>query len=122
MSRIATVVALLMGMIAMSASAAAGHRVSVCHNRHSAECRSFRAMNAFGRYAERRWVVSDPGGGGLSCGGEAPRWRCTLSAEGPGGKLEGCSVTGTVVEVRPGNDAVRHVNASPICTKRKASK
>jgi hypothetical protein len=77
-------------------------------------------MNAFGRYAERRWVVRDPGGGGLSCRGESPRWHCAASAERPDGTLGGCEVTGTVVEAKPGVYDVRHVRASRSCPKRRA--
>ena len=91
---------------------------SVCHNPHTAECRAFRAMNAFERYAERRWIVRDPGGGGLSCRGGVRREHCTLSAEGPEGKLEGCKVTGTVVEVKPGTYDFKHVHALSSCAKR----
>lgn len=77
MSRYLPVAAVVVAMMAPSGSAAVGAPETVCQHKRSAECRAFRADNAFRRYAERRWVVRDPGGGGLGCLGEPPRWQCT---------------------------------------------
>ena len=119
MSRYLPAAAAVVAMMAASGSAAVGAPETVCQHKRSAECRAFTADNAFRGYAESRWVVSDPGGGGLGCLGESPRWKCTLSAEGPGGMLGSCRVTGTVVEVKPGADEVRHARATQVCAKRK---
>jgi hypothetical protein len=109
----------LMGIIAPCATSLASQPVSVCHNPRTAQCRALRAMNAFIRYTEHRWVVRDPGGGGASCRGENPRWRCTLSAEGPNGMFTSCEVTGTVLEAKLGAYEVRDLKAARSCPKRK---
>ena len=110
--------ALLAPLLALPALAgAAGHPQTVCQNPRTAECRSFRAMNAFREYAERRWALSQTGPGGLGCQGEAPRWHCALYPEG-GGVPASCRITGRVVEVKLGSYDVRHVKATPSCPRR----
>ena len=120
MRRHLLIVAVLAYMLASCATALAGEPESVCHHPRTAQCRAFRAMNAFIRYAERRWVVRDPGGGGAGCLGEHPRWRCTLSAERPDGTFTSCEVTGNVVETKLGVYEVRRANATRSCPKRRS--
>jgi hypothetical protein len=110
----------VLGFVALCPAALAEQPKSVCQHPRTAQCRALRAMNAFIRYAERRWVVRDPEGGGASCLGEHPRWRCTLSAERPNGTFTSCEVTGTVVERKLGSYELRGVKATRSCSKRKS--
>jgi hypothetical protein len=107
-------------ILAPCATALAGQPESVCQHPRTDQCRSFRAMNAFIRYAEHRWVVRRAGGGGASCEGEHPRWRCTLSGERPDGTFTSCEVTGTVVEEKLGVYEVRRAKATRSCPVRRS--
>jgi hypothetical protein len=120
MRQYALIVMVLACIVAPCATALASQPESVCQHPRTVQCRAFRAMNAFIRYAEHRWVVRDPGGGGASCQGEHPRWRCTLRAERPNGTFTSCEVTGTVVEMKLGVYEVHHVKATRSCPKRRA--
>jgi hypothetical protein len=92
----------------------------LCEHPRSDMCRSLRAGNAFIRYVEHRWVVRDPGGGGLGCRGEHPRWNCTLSEERPDGTFTNCKVAGIVLEKKLGVYEVRHARATRTCAKRRS--
>jgi hypothetical protein len=102
------------------ARALAGQPESVCQHPRTDQCRALRAMNAFIRYAEHRWVVRYPGGVSAGCQGEHPRWHCTLSDERPNGTFTSCKVVGTVVETKLGVYEVRHAKATQSCPKRRS--
>jgi hypothetical protein len=120
MRRHALIVVMVAFILALCQTALAEQPESVCQHPRTSQCRALRAMNAFIRYAERRWVVRDPGGGGASCQGEHPRWRCTLSAERPNGTFTSCEVTGTIVERKLDIYEVRGVKATRSCSKRRS--
>jgi hypothetical protein len=119
--RHALIAVLLACIVTPCATALAGQPAplgeSVCQHPRTDQCRALRAMNAFIRYAEHRWVVH---GESVGCHGEHPRWHCTMSDERPNGTFTSCKVAGTVVETNLGVYEVRHAKATRSCSKRRS--
>jgi hypothetical protein len=117
MSRHLPVVSVLLAAVALTAPAAAAQPRGVCP-RHLA-CGAIRADEAFGSYVYAHFAVPNPGAF-IACQPVRHRRRhyhC-MDRAARKGRLSTCVVRGTVVEVKPGTDDVRHAKATSSCPKR----